>query len=99
MRSRFISTTGSAAVAKSYALRDERRVAEIGLGGVQGEVYDFTLKETRSRLVTNPIARNYAIASQEVTIDGIVPPEAIVSVNYTDFLDVSSGSEYRESCW
>ena len=39
MRSRFISTTGSAAVAKSYARRDERRVAEIRLGGVQGEVY------------------------------------------------------------
>jgi hypothetical protein len=80
LETQFISATRSQALAEARAAQDGCLIACIDLNRYPGRVVDFTDPAVREAYLTNPIARNYAAASQEVVLQGPVPRSAITGV-------------------
>jgi hypothetical protein len=72
---RFISLTRSLQVAKAKQSPDPIYV--INLNEAIGVVYDLTVPSVLNEHIKNPITQNYATASQEVVVEGWIPPTAI----------------------
>ena len=78
---KFIGTTRSLQKAMQRAAADGgRRIAEIDLRRIVGVYYDLSTEAGRLRYLNNPVARRFAADSEEVVIEGYVPPVAIRSV-------------------
>jgi hypothetical protein len=79
VRTQFISLTRSLYVARARQTPGIP-IYEINLNAVIGKVYDFTVPSEVERYLKHPIPRNLAIASQEVLVEGWIPPVAIIRV-------------------
>ena len=76
--SQYISTTKDADIARHYA-GEGGVVVSIRLDALGGDVkiYDLTNETVRNQYIKHPRTRNFAAKSQEVLIEGYIPPDAI----------------------
>jgi hypothetical protein len=81
LRTQFISTTKSLEVARKYALRDGLRIARIDPSKLgRALITDLTNATIRSKLLRFPMTSNFAKKSEEVLIEGFIPPAAIEEI-------------------
>ncbi|MEV7969978.1 polymorphic toxin-type HINT domain-containing protein [Sphaerisporangium sp. NPDC088356] len=79
--SQFISTTRNRDIAESWAARSGNRLVEIDLDGVEGSIIDLSTHEARLFYLLDWKGRGYAMKSEEVLIEGSVPPHAVRDVS------------------
>ena len=79
-QSQYISTTRSLSLARFWASRTGNRIVAIDLSQVDGEVTDLSTYEGREYNLLDAKGRGYAMKSEEVLIQGSIPPEAISDV-------------------
>ncbi len=79
IRTRYISTTRSADVARRYYNRDNGLV-RIDLDKFDGRVLDLSTREGRDQHLNGVMAKNYAKASEEVLLVGEIPRNAITRI-------------------
>lgn len=73
----FISLTRSIEVARNWQQPD-LPIYIIDLNKVVGTVYDFTVERVLQEWITHPRTQNMARASQEILVEGWIPPQAIL---------------------
>uniref|UniRef100_UPI000A4E00E6 RHS repeat-associated core domain-containing protein n=1 Tax=Herbidospora sakaeratensis TaxID=564415 RepID=UPI000A4E00E6 len=75
--SQYISTTKNEAIARGWAARSGNRIVAIDLGKVKGEIIDLSTYQDRAYHLLDWKGRGYAMKSEEVLINGSVPPNAV----------------------
>jgi hypothetical protein len=79
-KSQYISTTKSLDIARQYRENPNIPIYAIDLNKVQGNVFDLTIESVLNENVKGIMSRNFARYSQEVIIEGVIPPEAIIMI-------------------
>jgi RHS repeat-associated protein len=77
VKTQFISMTGDWAVAERHAIESGNRIIGIDLNKVEGQLFDLRNPTVRNTMITNPVARNFAKASDELLLIGRIPSHAI----------------------
>lgn len=77
--SQYISTTTDLNIAQDYAQRDGCRIVKINLNKVPDnvKVYDLSTQAGRDTYLKGITAKNFAKASKEVLLEGVIPSDAI----------------------
>jgi hypothetical protein len=78
LRTQYVSLTRSLDVARKWQ-SPSQPIYVVDLRKVQGQVIDLSIPAVRDSVMTDPIAKNFAAASEEVLVIGRVPPEAIIT--------------------
>ncbi|MCI0711839.1 MAG: RHS repeat-associated core domain-containing protein [Chloroflexi bacterium] len=74
----YVSTTRSFIVALQHK-EPGLPIYVIDLNRVPGKKYDFTIPSVAEEYLKNPYTRNLAVRAHEVTVEGPIPPEAILT--------------------
>ena len=82
---RFISATRDIDIAIQYAQESGNRIVALDLNKVVGTVYDVSSEIGAEMFLKSPIARNFAVSSSEIVIEGRIPAEAIIDTIF-DFV-------------